>query len=82
MEISDKKLVHGLIKNIEQLAAFAKESDGPAIIRSSQTMLLELNRRADFSRVVEHYQQGRALIAKAVTMPTDDSPQSSATSGL
>ena len=77
MEISDKKLVHGLIKNIEQLAAFAKESDGPAIIRSSQTMLLELNRRADFSRASEHYQQGRALIAKAVAMRADDSTRTS-----
>ena len=75
MKIDDIKLIRGLIKNVEQLSAFAKDADGPAIIKSSQAILLELNRRADFEEENTYYQRGRALIVEASSLQKSDSQE-------
>jgi aminoglycoside phosphotransferase (APT) family kinase protein len=68
MAISQLKLIHGLIKNIDELSAFASDPQAQSLIKSSHIILLELNRRADVAGNQIHYQEGRSLLIEAASI--------------
>jgi len=72
MPIDELKLIRGLIKNIDDLAKYANDPQGQALIKSSQTILFDLYRRSDFVRFAQYYHEGRALLSEASALEAID----------